>query len=52
MPEYNEKLHGTKLDNLEEMNKLSDIYNFLRLNREELEKPYIDGSTVTKLKQL
>ena len=33
--QYYEKLHANKLDNLEEMDKFLETYNFPRLNQEE-----------------
>ena len=34
--DYYKKLYSNKLDNLEEMDKFLEIYNFLRLNCEEI----------------
>ena len=33
--DYNEHLHTNKMDNLEEMDKLLEMYNFTWLNQEE-----------------
>ncbi len=35
--EYYEKLYANKLNNLEEMDKFLDSYNFPKLNQEEIE---------------
>ena len=35
--DYYEQLHGNKIDNLEEMDRFSEKFNFLRLNQEEIE---------------
>ena len=34
---YFEQLYGNKMDNLEEMDRLLEIFNFPRLNQEEIE---------------
>ena len=35
--DYYEQLYGNKMDNLEEMNRFLEKFNFLRLNQEEIE---------------
>ena len=35
--DYYEQLYGNKMDNLEEMDRFLEKFNFLRLNREEIE---------------
>ena len=35
--EYYKKLYANKLDNLEEMDKFLETYNFLKVNQEETE---------------
>ena len=35
--DYHEQLDANKLDNLEEMNKFLENYNFLKLNQEKIE---------------
>ena len=35
--DYYEQLHGNKMDNLEEMDRISEKFNLPRLNQEEIE---------------
>ena len=35
--DYNQQLYANKMDNLEEMDKLLEKYNFPKLNQEEIE---------------
>ena len=37
MRDYNQQLHANKMDNLEEMDKFLEKYNFPKLNQEEIE---------------
>ena len=41
---YYQQLYGNKMDNLEEMDRLSEKFNLLRLNQEEIE---IMNNTIT-----
>ena len=50
-----EQLYANKLENLEEMNKFLETYNFLRLNQEELEninRPITSNEIHTVIKNL
>ena len=38
--DYYKQLYANKMDNLEEMDKFLEKYNFPRLNQEETEKDY------------
>ena len=48
--DYYKQLYANKMDNLEEMDKYLERYNFPRLNQEELDKKKTDLSQVMKLK--
>ena len=36
--DYNENLYGNKMGNLEEMDRVLEKFNFLKLNQEEIER--------------
>ena len=38
MRDYNQQVHANKMDNVEEMDKFLEKYNFPKLNQEEIEK--------------
>ena len=42
--DYYQQLYGNKMDNLEEMNKFLEKYNFPKLNQEEIENLKLDPS--------
>ena len=49
--DYYNQLYANKMDNLEEMDKLLQMYNLLRLNQEEIEK--MNGPiTITEIEVL
>ena len=50
-----EQLYANKLENLEEMNKFLETYNFLRLNQEEIEnqnKPITNNEIESVIKKI
>ena len=48
--DYYQQLYANKMDNLEEMDKFLEKYNFTKLNQEEIEI-LTDPSQARKLKQ-
>ena len=53
--DYYKQLYANKMDNLEEMDKFLERYNFLRLNQEEIEnmnRPITSNETETVIKNL
>ena len=55
MKDYYKQLYDNKMDNLEEMDKFLERYNFPRLNQEELEninKPITSNEIETVIKNL
>ena len=53
--DYYKKLYVNKMDNLEEMDKFLERYNFPRLNQEEIEnmnRPITNNETKTVIKNL
>ena len=54
MRDYHKQLYANKMDNLEEMDKFLERYNFPRLNQEELEninKPITSNEIQTVIKK-
>ena len=55
MRDYYKQLYANKMDNLEEMDKFLEMYNFPRLNQEELEninRPITSSEIKTVMKNL
>ena len=53
--EYYEQLHANKMDNLEEMDRFLEKFNFPRMNQEEIEimnKPITNTEIETMIKNL
>ena len=48
--DYYQQLYANKMDNVEEMDKFLEKYNFPKLNQEEIENLHIDPSQPRKLK--
>ena len=48
--DYYQQLYGNKMDNMEEMDKFLEKYNFPKLDQEEIKKILTDTSQAWKLK--
>ena len=52
--DYSQQLYANKMDNLEEMDKFLEMYNFPKLNQEEIEnlnRPIISTDIETVIKK-
>ena len=55
MRDYYKQLYANKMDNLEEMDKFSELHNLMTLNQEEIEnmkRPYTSTEIETVIKNL